>query len=94
MTHCVPPVEDWSTTATLKIGATLIFAEYRMPHAIVTCWNSEVNRFLQRADVKERMAGDGMESSGGPPQRFSELLVRDIARWQRVVKMANIKISA
>jgi predicted transposase YbfD/YdcC len=28
MTHCVPPEEDWSTTVTLKIGATLIFAEY------------------------------------------------------------------
>jgi tripartite-type tricarboxylate transporter receptor subunit TctC len=60
---------------------------------IVARWNSEVNRILQLPDVKERMAADGMELSGGPPQRFRDMLIQDIARWQRVVKMANIKVS-
>jgi tripartite-type tricarboxylate transporter receptor subunit TctC len=64
-----------------------------MPQSIVTRWNNEVNRILQLPDVKERMAGDGMELAGGSPQRFRDMLVRDIARWQRVVKMANIKVS-
>ncbi len=64
-----------------------------IPQAIVARWNSEVNRILQLPDVKERMAADGMDLSGGPPLRFRELLIRDIARWQRVVKMANIKVS-
>ena len=53
----------------------------------------EVNRILQLQDVKERMAADGMDLAGGPPQRFREMLIADIARWQRVVKMANIKVS-
>lgn len=64
-----------------------------VPPAIAARWNSEVNRILQLPDVKERMAGDGMELIGGTSQRFRELLVADIARWQRVVKMANIKVS-
>jgi tripartite-type tricarboxylate transporter receptor subunit TctC len=64
-----------------------------VPQAIVTRWNNEVNRILQLPDVKERMAADGMELYGGSPQRFRDMLVRDIARWQRVVKMANIKVS-
>jgi tripartite-type tricarboxylate transporter receptor subunit TctC len=64
-----------------------------VPPAIVTRWNSEVNRILQLPDVKERMAADGMDLAGGPPQRFRDMLVADIARWQRVVKMANIKVS-
>jgi tripartite-type tricarboxylate transporter receptor subunit TctC len=64
-----------------------------VPPAIVARWNSEVNRILQLPDVKERMAGDGMDLAGGPPQRFRDMLVADIARWQRVVKMANIKVS-
>lgn len=64
-----------------------------VPQAIVTRWNNEVNRILQLPDVKERMVGDGMELASGPPQRFRDMLVADIARWQRVVKMANIKVS-
>jgi tripartite-type tricarboxylate transporter receptor subunit TctC len=64
-----------------------------VPPAIVTRWNNEVNRILQLPDVKERMIGDGMELTSGPPQRFRDMLTADIVRWQRVVKMANIKVS-
>lgn len=64
-----------------------------VPRAILTQWNNEVNRILQLPDFKERMVAIGMELAGGPPQRFRDMLVADIARWQKVVKMANIKVS-
>ena len=38
-----------------------------LPKDIVARWNNEINRILQLPDVKERMAGDGMESLGGSP---------------------------
>ena len=62
-----------------------------LPKDIVARWNSEINRILQLPDVKERMAGDGLEPVGGSPERFREVLRRDIAKWQRVVKLAGIK---
>ncbi len=62
-----------------------------LPKDIVSRWNNEINRILQLPDVKERMASDGLEPAGGSPERFSELLKRDIAKWQKVVKIANIK---
>ena len=37
------------------------------------------------------MAGIGMKPTGGPPERVSELLKREIAKWQKVVKVGNIK---
>jgi hypothetical protein len=37
------------------------------------------------------MAGEGVEPVGGPPERFVEVLKRDMAKWQNVVKIANIK---
>ncbi len=54
-------------------------------------WNSEVNRILLMNDVKDRLANDGMVSVGGASDRVAELLKRDIAKWQRVVKTAGIK---
>ena len=64
----------------------------RLPRDIVARWNSEINRALQLPDVKERLAIDGMEAVGGSPERFREVLKRDIAKWQKVVKTANIKL--
>ena len=63
-----------------------------LPRDIVARWNSEINRALQLPDVKERLAIDGMEAVGGSPERFREVLKRDIAKWQKVVKAANIKL--
>ena len=62
-----------------------------LPKDIVARWNSEINRILQLPDVTARMAGDGMKPAGGSPERVSELLKRDIAKWQKVVKVAGIK---
>jgi len=62
-----------------------------MPKDLVALWNREINRILQLSDVKERMAGEGLEPAGGSPERFREVLKRDVAKWQKVVKIANIK---
>ena len=62
-----------------------------LPRDVVARWNSEVNRILLMNDVKERLANDGMVAVGGPPDRVAEVLKRDIAKWQRVVKTAGIR---
>lgn len=40
------------------------------------------------------MAGDGVEPVGGSPERFHEFLKRDVAKWQKVVKIAGIKLGS
>ena len=62
-----------------------------LPKDIVARWNKEIDRILKLPDVNERMASAGMEPAGGSPERFREVLSRDVAKWQKVVKSANIK---
>lgn len=63
-----------------------------LPKDIVVRWSSELGRILNLADVKERMAFDGMEvPADGTPEQFRQLLKSDVAKWQKVVKFANIK---
>ena len=62
-----------------------------LPRDIIARWNNEMNRILHLADVKERLAGDGMEPAGGAPERFREVLKSDVEKWQKVVKTAGIK---
>ncbi len=80
----VPGYEAESWTAVLGPKA--------LPKDIVTRWNSEINRILQLADVRARLATDGMEPAGGSPERFREVLKRDVAKWQKVIKSAKIKL--
>jgi tripartite-type tricarboxylate transporter receptor subunit TctC len=58
---------------------------------IVARWNREIDHILRLSDVKERMAGAGTEPAGGSPERFREVLKRDVEKWQKVVKIAGIK---
>jgi tripartite-type tricarboxylate transporter receptor subunit TctC len=57
----------------------------------VARWNKDINRIVQLPDVKERMAGEGVSPSADRRNAFYEVLKRDMAKWQNVVKIANIK---
>jgi tripartite-type tricarboxylate transporter receptor subunit TctC len=62
-----------------------------LPRSIAARWNLELNRLLDAAETRERLASDSMEVAGGPPERFFTQLERDVARWKKVVETANIK---
>lgn len=65
-----------------------------LPRNIIERWNSEINRIIQTPDMKERMAGEGMEPAGGTPEAFQQVLKRDVEKWRQVVKAGNIKSSS
>ncbi len=62
-----------------------------LPKELVMRWNTEINRVLLLPEIRARMAADGIEVGGGGPERFFELLKRDLAKWHKVVAYANIK---
>ncbi len=53
-----------------------------LPREIVTRWNTEIDRIVQLPDARERMINDGLEPAGGAPERFGDVLQREIAKWQ------------
>jgi len=58
---------------------------------IVTRWNKEIAKAINTREMKERMAGEGLEPAGGPPEQFRDVLRRDVPKWIKVVKEANVK---
>ena len=68
-----------------------VFGPKGLPQDIAARWNSEVNRILQMPDVKERLVGLGIDPAGGTPERLREVTRREIVKWQKVVKIAQIK---
>ena len=72
-------------------GGTDIWGPKGMPQAIVTRWNQEVARILRTDEMKNRTRAEGLESAGGPPREFADLIRRDVEKWRKVVKEAKIK---
>ena len=67
------------------------FGPRNLPKEIVTRLNTEIAKAISTPEMKERMAGEGLEPAGGPPSQFGDVLKRDVPKWTKVVKDANIK---
>jgi tripartite-type tricarboxylate transporter receptor subunit TctC len=61
------------------------------PTAIVNRIHGEVAKGLSEPDVREKLAGLGVEPDGRSPAEFAKFLAADIAKWTAVAKAANIK---
>ena len=63
-----------------------------LPRPIVDRINGDVNKIIRQRDMEERLQGDGVSPSGGTPESFGEIIVREIAQWKKVSADAKIKI--
>lgn len=68
-----------------------VFAPAGTPAAVVQRLNAEINRALQAADFKERLAANGAEGVGGTPEQFARVIERETAKYAAVIKRAGIK---
>jgi tripartite-type tricarboxylate transporter receptor subunit TctC len=62
------------------------------PGAIVERLNTEINRMLQLADVRERLAAMGAETVGGSAKEFADHIAREIPKWAKVVKAIGVQL--
>jgi tripartite-type tricarboxylate transporter receptor subunit TctC len=60
------------------------------PKDIVTKLNEEIVAILKMPDIKSRMAQLGMEPMIGPPERLTERMKSDTAKWAKVITEAGI----
>ena len=88
---CVRAAPDGYTLMIVSGSYAASVALYQLPRDITARWNMEIDRNLQLPDLRARLAGDAMEPAGGPTARFLDVLRRDVAKWQKVVKIAGIK---
>jgi tripartite-type tricarboxylate transporter receptor subunit TctC len=67
------------------------FAPAATPREIVARLNADSVAALNAAEVKERMAAQGLFVTANAPDPFNEFVKKEIARWTKIVKDANVK---
>jgi tripartite-type tricarboxylate transporter receptor subunit TctC len=61
------------------------------PRAIVERLNREVGEILKLSDIREKLAGVGNVPMPSAPEDMHDYIVRDAARWSRVVDIKGIE---
>ena len=67
-----------------------LYAPARTPKDIIALLNRETNVVLQQADVRAKLAAQGIEVSGSTPEALHKELLEELAKWSKVIKTANI----
>ena len=66
-------------------------APAQTPRNAVARLNRDILAALAAPEIRERMAGEGIEPAGSTPEQFAAVIKADIAKWTRVVREARIK---
>ena len=67
-----------------------VFAPAGTPKEIVQRLNVEIVKILKMPDMRERLAGLGLDPVGNTPDEFAAFQQAEIAKWAKLVKEAKI----
>ena len=69
-----------------------IMAPAGLPHAVQARLNTDINKLLQRQDVRTALLGQGLEPTPLSPEEFGALIKADIQKARGIIQAANIKV--
>ena len=69
-----------------------VFAPAGTPAPIVARLNSAMTAALRSSEMRERLARMGAEPAPGTPEQFAELLRRELAKYQQIVKFSGARV--
>jgi tripartite-type tricarboxylate transporter receptor subunit TctC len=53
--------------------------------------NRSIDQALAQPDIRERLAGEGAEVTGGSTERFGAFVAAEYAKWGKVIRESNIR---
>ena len=68
-----------------------VFAPGATSRPLVERIQQDMARVLTSPEVKERLARDGVQAVGNPPDEFASFIRKEIEKATRLIRMAGIK---
>ncbi len=73
------------------VGWNALFAPRGTPPEIVQRLNAEVNRIVQTAEVRTRMASIGFDPASGSPADLATFVRTETDKWSQIIKAAGLR---
>ena len=70
-----------------------LWAPAGTPKDVVSRLNQSIGRILKIPDIQERLRAIDAEPTPSSPDEFARFIAAEVAKWQKVVTTANIKIN-
>jgi tripartite-type tricarboxylate transporter receptor subunit TctC len=62
-----------------------------VPREVIALLNREVAAVLNDADLRAKLAGQGIEVAGSTPEALAAELAEEFVKWAKVIKEAGVK---
>lgn len=87
----VPTVNEQGFSGFDDLTWTAVFAPAGVPQDVVNRLNSELNRALSQADVKEKLGQLGLDWKPNTAGEFAAFLRSEVQKWAKAVRDSNAK---
>jgi len=87
----VPTIAETGVPGFEAGGFLGLVAPAGTPAAVINALNGAAQKSLAMPDVHERLMALASPPVGGTPEQFGQYLKREIDKWARVIRAANIK---
>lgn len=67
-----------------------VLAPAGTPREVITRLHAETVQMLALPDIRQKLAAEGADAIGNSPEEFAAQIRRDIERWEKVARAANI----
>lgn len=88
----VPAVAEFGYKDFNAISFYGVMGPAGIPAPIVARLNADINKILQRPEVKAAFQAQGFDAGGGTSQEFASLIRADIQKSRDIIKTAGIKV--
>ncbi len=89
----VPTIDESGVKGYESLSWSGIVAPAATPRPVIAKLNATIEKILAQEDVRKQFANLGVDPVGGPPEAFSRHIRAESAKWEKVVKDANIKLN-
>lgn len=87
----LPTMAEAGTPGVVAATDYALYAPAGTPKDVVALLNREMQAVLQMADLRAKLAAQGIEISGSTPEALQAEILDEVDKWGRVVRAANLK---
>lgn len=88
----VPTIAEAGVPGYEMLGWYVLFSPTNVPRDVLVKLNAEVERGLQRSDIRNLLAGQGAEAIPGSVDEISAFVRSEQAKWAKVVATLKLKV--
>jgi tripartite-type tricarboxylate transporter receptor subunit TctC len=89
----VPTVDEAGVKGYESLSWSGIVAPTATPRPVIEKLNRAIDRILKTDEVKQKLAGLGVDPVGGPPEAFARHIRTESDKWGKLIKSANITVN-